>query len=123
MPRRMKKVFESCGKAVRVTLANGRSTPAQLKSIKLGRLILLGIIGDLACGRVKFRDPIDRAMRDLHPRTEFCTAMTIRDIADVCVTLDRLEQNRRRDDRTKLLEAALLCEFLTDEFKAASMAH
>jgi len=117
MSRRIARIFNSCGKAVRITLANGKSTSGQIARIKLGRRILLRFISDLASDERKHRDPVERAMHDLHPRTEYCTAMIIRDLADICVTLSRLEQGRRRSDRQKLLDAALYCEFLTDEFE------
>ena len=44
--------------------------------------------------------------------------MLIRDIAEVCVTLNRLEQDRRRSEEAKLMEAGILCEALKDEFGA-----
>lgn len=84
--------------------------------MKRGRLNVLGLIRDLASPRPKHAASIERALHDLHPHTEYCNEMLIRDLADVCVTLSRLEQGRRRSNREKLIESALLCEYLKDEF-------
>lgn len=71
---------------------------------------------DLASHKPKYAAYLERALHDLHTHTDYCNAMLIRDVADVCVTLSRLEAGRRRSNRDKLIEAALLCEYLKDEF-------
>ena len=109
-------VFDRCARSVRTTLANGRSTPVQVENMRRGRLNVLGLIRDLASPRPKHAAFVERALHDLHPHTEYCNQMLIRDLADVCVTLSRLEQGRRRTNREKLIESALLCEYLKDEF-------
>jgi len=114
--QRKVEIFDEAAKAVRLTLAHGRSSPSQIVSINRARKTLLGLIRELAYSKPGNAEYLERAMHDLHPRTEYCAAMLIRDTAEVCVTLNRLEQGRRRSDRTKLLDAQMLCEYLTDEF-------
>lgn len=109
-------VFDRCARAIRTTLAKGRSTPMQLENMRRGRIMLLRIIRDLASPKSKYVGYIERAMHDVHTHTEYCDAMLIRDVADVCVTISRLEQGRRRSNREKLIDAAHLCECLKDEF-------
>lgn len=88
----------------------------QIDNMTRGRKLLLNIIRDIASSKPKYAGFIERALHDLHTHTEYCNEMLIRDLADVCVTLGRLEQGRRRTNRDKLIDSALLCEYLTDEF-------
>ncbi len=117
--KRAEKIFRAGARAVRGVIAKGKSTSAQVSKIRLARLSLMRIMSALAVegNKYKYFTLVEAALRDLHPRTEYCVGMMIRDIADVSVTLNRLEQDRRRTDRQKLIDAGYLCEFLSDEFK------
>lgn len=114
--RQLTAIFDRSARAVRTTLAKGVSTRMQVENMKKGRLTLLLFIRDLATSKPKFAAHIERALHDLHPHTDYCNFMMIRDVADVCVTLNRLEHGRRRSNRETLLDSALLCEYLKDEF-------
>lgn len=117
---RKAEIFSQGARAVRLTLAHGKSTAGEIRNINRARQTLFAFIRELTSKKPKYKPYLERAMHALHPRTEYCVSMLIRDVADVCVTLNRLEQGRRRTDRTKLLDAQLLCEYLVDELRQQS---
>ena len=118
MARRKKAILDRCARVMRKAEGNGELTLMQIENVRKGRRMLLALIRDLASPKPKHTAVVERALNDVHPRTEYCNAMLIRDIADVCVTLNRVEQGRRRSEDKRHTEALLLVEFLKDEFSS-----
>lgn len=86
----------------------------QRSNLERARLLLLEIIQKLAGGNTAEMQHVEQAMGELHPRTTYCQAMLIRDLADVCVTLHYLEQGRERTHE-RSTEAVICCRFLAEE--------
>ena len=122
MQRRTKAaIFDRCARGVRAAVNKGHVTPMQVESIGKGRKLLFVLIRDIASPKPKYREQVSKALQDVHPRTEYDNeGMLIHDLADVCVTLRRLEQGRKRPDEKKHTDAALLAEYLKEEFSAVT---
>ena len=120
MSRTKATILDACGKAVRTAFTLGKSEPSELESVGQGRLVLLGFIRDFASADNKqslHLQRIVRAMHDLHPEVDYVSRVAIiRDLADICITLERIESGKRRSNEKKNLEATLACEYLKDEF-------
>ena len=101
-------------RAARLATCHKKDPGAEQRSdLERARLLLLEIIRKLAGGNTAEMQYVEQAMRELHPRTTYCQAMLIRDLADVCVTLHYLEQRSERAHE-KSAEAVLCCTFLAD---------
>jgi hypothetical protein len=110
-------IFDRCARALRKAEKDGNElTPVQVESVRRCRKLLLTFIRDLASPKSKYAAIVERALNDVHPRTEYCAAMIIRDVADVCVTLNRVEQGRRRLEEKKHTDVILLVDFLKGDF-------
>ncbi len=59
-----------------------------------------------------------KTMRELHPQKTYCHVALVRDIADICVTLDRVMRGLPRRDFHKTSEASHFCMFLSEELRA-----
>lgn len=118
MHRRKVAVLDRCARVMRRAETNkGELTVMQVENVRKGRKLLYSFVRDLLSSKPKFANVIRRTLKDVHPRTEYCTSMLIRDTADICVTLTRVEQGRRRSDGKKHVDALLLLEILKDELK------
>ncbi|MBI2610845.1 hypothetical protein HYW60_02840 [Candidatus Kaiserbacteria bacterium] len=118
MPQTRASILKGCGKAVRSVYANGKVSEADRNNLERGHQLLFGLIRNLASETPKYRLQIERALQDVHPRTDYCIAMLIRDIADVCVTLNRLRAGGGRSVESKVVDASALCIHLGYEFRA-----
>jgi hypothetical protein len=114
--RRRKAILDRCIRALRKAERGDELNTVQIENIQSGRRLLLLFIRDLASLKPKYADVMERALNDVHPRTEYCNAMLIRDIADTCITLNRVEQGRRRSEGKKHDEAMMFITVLKDEF-------
>jgi len=110
-------IFDRCARAMRRSEKDVDDlTVVQVESVRKCRKLLLTFIRDLAAPHSKYADIIERALKDIHPRTEYCISTVIRDVADVCVTLNRIEQGRRRLEDKKHTDALIFVEFLKHDF-------
>lgn len=115
MPKNLAEILRNGARAARAVSGNTCATDAESKALQRARLALLEIITHLARGDTEDMGHVERAMQELHPRTNYCQAMLIREIADVCVTLNYLERGEERGG-DKPTDAVCCCEFLADEF-------
>lgn len=115
MPKNLAEVLRNGARAARAVSGNTCATDAESKALQRTRLALLEIITHLAQGSTEDIVHVERAMQELHPRTNYCQAMLIREIADVCVTLNYLERGEERGEN-KSTDAGFCCGFLADEF-------
>lgn len=112
-------LFKECSRALRAASSNGTCTEGQRACIEQARRALLVMIRALTNeSDQRHLVYMESVMRDLHSRTEYCRAMIIRDIADICVTLKRVTQDRRRTDHMKMVDAMMCCRFLGEEVQA-----
>lgn len=109
-------IFARCETAVKAKVSGGKMTPMHIENMRRGHRILRTLIADINSKKPKYKSQVERALRDLHPRTEYCDDMLIRDLADVGVTLTRLMQGRRRSVEKPMTDAGFLCEYLKEEF-------
>ncbi len=111
-----REIFKECSRALRAASSHGTCTERQKAYVEQARLALLDMVRDLTNSKnQRILVYMEGLMRDLHPRTEYCRAMIIRDLADVCVTLKRVTQDRRRTDHMKIVDAMMCCKFLGEE--------
>jgi len=116
--RKMKAaIFGRCLRAMRKAEKDADDlTVVQVESVRKCRKLFFTFVRDLASPKPKYADIIERALKDIHPRTEYCISTVIRDVADVCVTLNRIEQGRRRLEDKKHTDALIFVEFLKHDF-------
>ena len=110
-------IFDRCLRAMRKAEKDADDlTVVQVENVRRCRRLFFTFVRDLASPTPKYAAIIERALKDIHPRTEYCTATVIRDVADVCVTLNRIEQGRRRLEDKKHTDALIFVEFLKHDF-------
>lgn len=100
-----------------------KNTESETNAIKNARIALLMLIGKIA-GSYADNKPskvifaVEHALHDLHAGSDYReSGRLIRDLADICITLERVAEGTRRTTEGKITEAALFCSF----FKASLM--
>ena len=116
MPKTSSDALKRCAKAVGAVYSTGqKANDAQKLDIKKGREVLREIMTDLLKEEPVYMKYIELTLKAVHPKNDYCPDMVLRDLADICITLSRLENDKGRSDDGKLVDAMGFCQGLADD--------
>lgn len=123
---RYSKMFNDCARVIATgfTKAEGYVlTSAERARVESGKGAAFDMITVL-CNRrpskqqERIVERVNVALREVHHSTDYTLRGTmIRDLGELVITLERLEQGRRRIDQKKYVEASMLCQTLSEQLE------
>ncbi len=121
MPNRAQ-ILDKCQKAIGAAYDAGRECNLEERaSIAAARGMLHTVIRGLLSKRPTLNKQVRSALEDLHTTQQNYTIdKMVRDIADVCVTLEALENGSTRSNGARHMEARMFCQHLRNEFRDVS---
>jgi hypothetical protein len=111
-------MIEACAKAV-LAFDNGKFEEHHVKDVLACREMIHAYICELATNDVLIPSLVN-AMHDIHPQTPYGVDLLIRDLADICRTLRRLTEGKRRSDTKKIFYARIFLQALQAELRSPS---
>ena len=117
------KTYAECGTAIRKIFDSGEDFDItdHIPSIRAAKMDLFSIIHELTVPRrsrttSQLAERVSRALKDLNPTVEYYTfEKVVLDLADVLVTLSKLEGGLKSTQESKVVEAKLFCEHMKHE--------
>ena len=120
MPKNLAVAVSGCGKAIRQIFSSGKSpTSGQERALSEGHDALVKIINDISRGKSKYGECVRRVLHGIHSRTVYTPTLMIRDVAEIGVIVEELEEGAFVEiDRVlevRMTNAKFFCQHLAEE--------